>query len=123
MTDFDLNIFLSMPRDIHVTNAAAKLIDVIAIKENIPTHLLTAGLFAYHLTSVADEIEARRAELAGMNGGSFARDYPDGLSTMDIHLPGYNRVSLICTTAECESAQMDIEDFINHMGAKITHIS
>ena len=119
---FDVNVFLSMPRDIHVTKAAAKLIDRIAIEEQMTPHLITVCIFAYHLTSVADEIKERGDVWSQLDGGSFVRDYPDGLATMDMKLPGRERVSLICTDQECEAARMDIEDFVNHAGGRLTRL-
>lgn len=124
MTDtrFDPNVFLSMPREIQISSAAAKLFDVMAIEENCLPQTLVIATWAARISLLRTDYADQLAGWHQTDGGALSLVFEDGLATIDMITPTFDRLSVICTDAECEENLMDIEDLFNQSGAKIRRL-
>jgi len=119
---FDPNVFLSMPREIGITKAAAMMLDRAAIEENVLARTLVLAIWGCRITVLQEQFQDISKGWSGLDGGSYSLVFEDGLATIDMITADNGRVALICTEQECEEAQLDIEDFFNQSGAKITRL-
>lgn len=121
-TKFNPNVFLSVPREIQISEAAAAQLDEIAAGEDCLRGTMVMALWYARIAVIQSQHAQMIAEWSALDGGAFSLIFPDGLATIDM-LTHDGRVSTICTEQECESAQMDIEDYFNQAGAKITFVT
>lgn len=123
MTDsnFDPNVFLSMPCEIGITKAAAMQLDRAAIEENVLARTLVLAIWGTRITVLRERLDELIQNWSTLDGGSYSLIFEDGVATIDL-ITVDGRTALICTEQECEEAQLDIEDFFNQSGAKITRL-
>lgn len=119
---FDPNVFLSMPSEIGITKAAAMQLDRAAIEANVLARTLVLAIWGARITVLREQFEDILPHWSDLDGGSYSLIFEDGVGTIDMITADNRRVALICTEVECEEAQLDIEDYFNHCGAKITRI-
>lgn len=121
-TTFDPNVFLSMPREIQISKAAAMQLDRDAIVENCLPHTLVIAIWTTRITVLRLDYASDMEQWRKLDGGALSLVFEDGIATIDIITPEHKRLSVICTEAECNEHQLDIEDLFNQAGARITKL-
>lgn len=121
-TPFDPNVFLTMPREIQISKAAAMQLDRDAIVEDCLPHTLVIAIWTSRITVLRMEYTDLMAQWSKLDGGALSLVFEDGMATIDIITAEHERLSLICTDAECDEHQLDIEDLFNQTGARITRL-